>query len=105
MEWIRAVNRPALRDGMPDVTVILTLDPAEALRRRTKQDIPDRIEKSGGAFFDVADRAFRRLAEEDPLRCAAVDAGGTETEVASRVRAAVFSRLAAGKSKGGKENR
>ena len=104
MEWIRAINRPAVRDGMPDVTVILTLDPAEALRRRTKQDAPDRIEKSGGAFFDVADRAFRRLAEEDPLRCAAVDAAGTEDEVASRVRTAVFSRLSARKNEGRKEN-
>ncbi|MBR4502734.1 MAG: dTMP kinase [Clostridia bacterium] len=103
MEWVRAINRPAIQDGMPDVTVILTLDPAEALRRRTKQGAPDRIEKSGGAFFDAAGRAFRRLAEDDPLRCAAVDAGGTEDEVASRVRAAVLSRLSAADPEGGKE--
>ncbi len=99
-EWVRTVNRPAVQRGMPDVTVILTLDPEEALRRRTGQTAPDRIEKSGGAFFDTAARAFLSLAEEDSARCAAVDASGSEEEVAARVRLAVFSRLDGKKANG-----
>ncbi len=101
MDWVRTINRPAARGCMPDVTVILTLDPAEALRRRTRQDAPDRIEQSGSAFFRITDRAFRRLAKREPLRCAAVDAGGTVEEVAARVRSAVFSRLDAKRRSGG----
>ena len=92
-DWIRTINRPAVSGGMPDVTVILTLDPKEALRRRNREDTPDRIEKSGAKFFDDADRAFRRLAEEEPARCAAVDGAGPAEEVAARVRETVFSRL------------
>ncbi len=101
-EWVRTVNRPASEGGMPDVTVILTLDPREALRRRTKQDEPDRIEKSGDTFFGITDRAFRSLAAADPVRCAEVDAGGTAEEVAARVREAVFSRLEKKRGKNGR---
>ena len=92
-EWIRVINRPAAEGGMPDVTVILTLDPREALRRRKRQDAPDRIEQSGEAFFDTAGRAFRRLAADDPERCVEVDGEGAPGEVAARVREAVFPRL------------
>ncbi len=81
---------------LPDCTVLLTLDPAEAAERALKRDagVLDRI---GGRTADYHARvaaAFRRYAEAEPERFAVVAADGAPNEVHARVLAAVDSLCA-----------
>ena len=89
MDWIRQINRPALRGGMPDLTLYLQMDAAEALKRRGAVSSPDRIERAGDAFFRKNREAFDTLAREE-RRFAVIDAAGAPDEVADRIFRAVF---------------
>ncbi|WP_421838269.1 dTMP kinase [Novosphingobium sp.] len=78
---------------LPDCTVLLTLDPAEAARRVEQRDA-GALDRIGGRAADyharVAD-AFRRYAEAEPERFALIAANGAPEAVHARVLAAVDS--------------
>ena len=77
-----------------------TLDPADGLRRRTRD--PDRIEAQDLGFHRRVRDAFRDLAAADPDRFAVVDAAAPVAEVAARVQAAVLALLeGSGEPQGG----
>ena len=74
LENIRAYNQQAMALCMPDITVYLRLDAETSLRRRLSVSTPDRIEREKRDFFERAQRAFDRLAEEEPERYLTIDA-------------------------------
>ncbi|WP_421847016.1 dTMP kinase [Novosphingobium sp.] len=78
---------------LPDCTVLLTLDPAEAARRVEKRDAGalDRIGGRGADFHARVAAAFLRYAEAEPGRFALVAANGAPEAVHARVLAAVDS--------------
>lgn len=79
---------------LPDCTVLLTLDPAEAAARVAKRDA-GAMDRIGGRTEDYHARvaaAFRRFAEAEPERFAVIAANGAPDEVHVRVLAAVDSR-------------
>ncbi|KUR71457.1 thymidylate kinase [Novosphingobium fuchskuhlense] len=82
---------------LPDCTVLLTLDPAEAAARVAMRDagILDRIGGRAADYHARVAAAFRRFAEAEPERFAAVDAAGAPDAVHARVLAAVDSLCAA----------
>ena len=85
---------------VPDLTVLLDLDPDDA-RARTDRltSAPDRLEREGAAFHAAVRERFLALAAAAPHRYAVLDAAGTPEAVAERVRAAVapwLTGLAAG---------
>src|SRR5215207_7747180 len=82
------VNRFATGGLLPDLVVLLDLDPASGLRRRARD--PDRIEAQDLEFHRRVRDAFRDLAAADPKRFAVVDASAPVPEVAAQVRAAVL---------------
>jgi dTMP kinase len=88
---VEEVNRFATGGLLPDLVVLLELDPAEGLGRRGGQR--DRIERQDLDFHRRVRDAFRALAAADPGRFAVVDATGSVDQVADRVRAAVVDRL------------
>jgi dTMP kinase len=76
---------------LPDLTILLTLDPAEAQARLALRD-PDGADRIGGRSADYHARvaaAFRRFAEADPTRFALIDASGSPQDVHARILAAV----------------
>lgn len=78
----------------PDLTLVLTLDPAEALARtRGRSGAEDRFERMGAAFLAQLDAGFRALAAEAPGRCRLIAADGPGDRVAARVWAAVTQAL------------
>lgn len=83
------LNRFATAGLVPDLTVILDLDPAEGLRRATSVAGADRLEAESIAFHERVRDGFLRIAAEDPERVSVVSALGSPAEVAERVRAAV----------------
>ena len=88
---VEAVNRFATGGLLPDLVVLLDLDPAEGLGRRGRDR--DRIEAQDLGFHRRVRQAFRDLAATDPGRFAVVDAAAPVDEVAAQVQAAVLPLL------------
>lgn len=75
-------------DGLlPDLTILLDLDPAAGRERMdSRADAPyDRLEEAGEAFAERVRAAYLELAGAEPERFAVVDASGTPDEVHERV--------------------
>ena len=72
---------------LPDRTLVLRLDPAEAARRADSRDgsRPDRIQGRNADFHADVDIAFFSFAEQDPARVRMIDAAGTAAEVTRRM--------------------
>ena len=97
---VEQVNRFATGGLLPDLVVLLDLDPADGLRRRSRD--PDRIEAQDLDFHRRVREAFRDLAAADPGRFAVVDATAPVPEIAARVTAAVLPLLeGSGEHRGG----
>jgi dTMP kinase len=88
---VEEVNRFATGGLLPDLVVLLDIDPADGLARRARD--PDRIEAQDIDFHRRVREAFRDLAAADPGRFAVIDAAAPVPEVATRVRAAVLALL------------
>jgi len=88
---VEEVNRLATGGLLPDLVVLLDLDPADGLRRR--QGDRDRIEAQDLDFHRRVREAFRALAAADPKRFAVVDAAAPVPEVAAWVHAAALGLL------------
>ncbi len=93
-EPVREINRFATGGLLPDLVVLLRLDPAEGLARG--RGSRDRIEGLDLEFHRKVARGFLDLAEAEPARFAVVDAAAPPEAVASEVRAAVLSLLEEG---------
>ena len=88
---VEQVNRFATGGLLPDLVVLLDLDPAAGLARRARD--PDRIEAQDLGFHRRVRDAFRDLAAAEPGRFAVVDAAAPVEEVADQIRAAVLGLL------------
>jgi dTMP kinase len=81
---------------MPDLTIILDLDPEEGMRRASKRrgtSSPDRYEKE---TLDIQRRrrhAFLDIAQAEPERCLVIDAGQPAEDVAAAIAEAVWNVL------------
>lgn len=91
LAWLRELSRFATAGLDADLVILLEVDPAVALARRT--EAPDRLEQAGDAFHRAVEEGYRRLAADDPQRWVVLDGGGTVDEVTARVDAAVADRL------------
>jgi len=93
-EPVMEINRFATGGLLPDLVVLLRLDPAEGLARG--RGSRDRIEGLDLEFHRKVARGFLDLAEAEPARFAVVDAASPPETVAAEVRAAVLSLLEEG---------
>ncbi|MDP9209483.1 MAG: dTMP kinase [Actinomycetota bacterium] len=88
---VEEVNRFATGGLLPDLVVLLDLDPSSGLRRRSGE--LDRIEAQDLAFHRRVRQAFCDLAAADPGRFAVVDGAAPVAEVAAGVQAAALTLL------------
>jgi dTMP kinase len=88
---VAEVNRFATGGILPDLVVLLDLDPADGLARRARDR--DRIEGQDLAFHRRVRQAFLDLAAADPGRFRVVDAAAPVAEIAARVQKAVLDLL------------
>jgi dTMP kinase len=76
-------------DGLlPDLTVLLDLDPAIGLARASARSRPDRLEGAAPAFHQAVRAAFLALAAEAPQRYLVIDAALGEDAVAELIKGA-----------------
>ncbi|GAA4069069.1 dTMP kinase [Microbacterium laevaniformans] len=86
-EQVRDLSMWATEGALPDLTVLLDLDPAVARRRLDAADKPfDRLEAEKSAFHERVRDAFLALAAADPRRFLVLDAARSEDELAAAVR-------------------
>lgn len=89
---VRDLSLWATRDLLPDLTVVLDVDPQVGLARFSERD---RLEAEPLEYHQAVRAAFLSLAEQDPDRYLVVDARGDVDEIAATILARVESGLAA----------
>ena len=84
---VMTLNEWATQGLLPDLVVLLHLDPEHGLSRTNGE--PDRFEREDLAFHARVADGYLRLADEHPQRFAVIDASGTVEEVCAGVRLAL----------------
>ncbi|WP_309084342.1 dTMP kinase [Chelativorans sp.] len=91
-DFMAALERITVNGVMPDLTIILDIDPEEGLRRaveRRGEETADRFEKEALEIHRRRREAFLEIAQREPRRCAVIDATPPAEEVARAVKEAV----------------
>ncbi len=84
-ETVGKINRFAVGDCLPDVTILMDIDPADARQRLGERGVADRIEKLPESFFrDVRD-GYLQLARAEPGRFFTVDATDKIGAISERI--------------------
>ncbi|KXC05192.1 dTMP kinase [Microbacterium hominis] len=94
-DQVRELSLWATEDALPDVTVLLDLDPAAARRRLDAADKPfDRLEAEKAEFHDRVRVAFLSLAAADPQRFLVLDAALPAGDAHAAIQTHIAHRLA-----------
>lgn len=93
LDGARAVTTWATGGLLPDLTVLLDLDPRIGLRRAGARSAPDRLESASLGFHDAVRQAFLDLAAEEPPRYVVLAADAPVDALATAIRAAVTERF------------
>lgn len=91
---IRDLSLWAAEGALPDITVLLDVDPATARQRLDAADKPfDRLEAEKSAFHERVRTAFLALADAEPKRFLVVDATQPIDVIAEAIRRRVSTHL------------
>lgn len=97
--FMEVVEQVSINGMVPDMTLILDIDPAEGLKRaavrRSPNDVPDRFEKETVSVHQQRREAFLAIAASEPQRCVVIDASRSPSEVEDAITTAVFGGLEA----------
>ena len=94
--FMKALEKVAINGMVPDLTIILDLDPEEGLRRATVrrgEDSADRYEKETLEIHRRRRQAFLDIAAAEPDRCVVVDASRSQMRVAADIVRTVHALL------------
>lgn len=83
--FIEGINRLALDNFTPDLTVFLDISPKAAFARKHGADPDDRMEQLGLEFHEKVYQGYKALLQIAPRICA-VECGGTKFETAENVK-------------------
>jgi dTMP kinase len=84
MGFVRELEKVAIDGVMPDLTIILDIDPKLGMRRadeRRGHTSADRFEKESPAMQAKRRQAYLEIAEAEPDRCRVVDANRRADDV------------------------
>jgi dTMP kinase len=90
VEEVRAVNLAGLAGVVPDLVLVLAVEPEAGVGRQSN---PDRIGGEGADFQRAVLDGYLRLAAAEPARVVVVDAGGEIGEVVEAAWAIVKEHL------------
>ncbi|WP_404933071.1 dTMP kinase [Nitratireductor sp. L15S-10] len=102
-DFMQSLERVTVNDMVPDLTLILDIDPEEGLRRanaRRGTEAPDRFEKEALATHRRRRKAFLEIAKAEPERCVVIDAAMPADRVATAVQRAVQQAMAKSQMRG-----
>jgi dTMP kinase len=95
-DFMRALERVTVNGMIPDLTLILDIDPEIGLARaasRRGEGEPDRFEKEDIDIHRKRRQAFLDIARAEPSRCVVIDASGDSASITEAVEQAVRERL------------
>ncbi|MDW6022963.1 dTMP kinase [Mesorhizobium sp. BAC0120] len=95
-EFMRALEDVTVNGMVPDMTLILDIDPELGLQRagvRRGEGIADRFEKETLEIHQRRRAAYLAIAAAEPERCVVIDASGSPQEVETAIETAVFAAL------------
>jgi dTMP kinase len=90
--FMETLERATVEDMMPDLTLILDIDPEEGMRRanaRRGASKADRFEKEGLSLHRRRRKAFLEIAKTEPKRCKVIDASRPAEKIAAEIAKAV----------------
>lgn len=87
---VRDLSLWATGDLLPDLTVVLDIDPADGLARFSERD---RLEAEPLAYHQQVRAAYLALAEDEPDRYLVLDARADVDEIAASIRDRVLAEL------------
>jgi dTMP kinase len=79
-DWLRTLNRLATQELVPDLTLLLDIEPVLGRSRRLQRQSAkklaiDRLEAESEAFYYRVREAYLNLAKQEPRRIRIIDAG------------------------------
>jgi dTMP kinase len=87
---VRAINEFGTGGLMPDVTLLLRIDPRTGRARQgTRGEEQDRLEREEDAFFEAIAAAYDELARAEPDRIKVIDAAQPPDQVLGQALAAL----------------
>lgn len=96
VEQVRLVNRFAVGELEPLLTILLRVDPAVGrARKQTGGQTPDRLESEGEGFFAAVAGAYEDLARTEPERIRVIDAARPPEQVLGEALTLIQEALAA----------
>jgi dTMP kinase len=94
IERVRDLQRQALGDFAPDLTIVLDIDPRDGLGRAgARGHAENRFERFDADFHARLRGGFLAIAAQEPERCAVIDARVDAETIAANVWRAVSERL------------
>jgi dTMP kinase len=90
--FMETLERATVEEMMPDLTLILDIDPEEGMRRagvRRGASEADRFEKEGLSLHRRRRKAFLEIAKAEPKRCKVIDASRPVEKIAAEIAGAV----------------
>lgn len=90
---IEEMNRLATGKLVPDLTVLLDLDPRRALERLAVRGRLDRFESEPVSFFERVRETYLELARQEPGRWLVLAAESPSEELAGRIEGEILHRL------------
>jgi dTMP kinase len=89
--FLKPLEEVAIHGMVPDLTLILDIDPEEGLRRVAARSStgPDRYEKETLDLHKARREAFLEIAQNEPERCRVINAENDADEIARDVLSAV----------------
>ncbi|MEM1058444.1 MAG: dTMP kinase [Verrucomicrobiota bacterium] len=89
LDLVASINRAAVGDCLPGLTLVLDLETEEAMRRLRRRVRPvgqeDRMEQMPPEFYETVRQGYRQLAEAEPGRVKLIEATGSAEEVHARL--------------------
>lgn len=92
---LMAVEAMVVGDTRPDLTLILDAPPEALAERRRERNVSDVFEQKEAAFHERVRTAFLKIAENEPHRCAILNALDSPEKVLGRALATIDERLEA----------
>jgi dTMP kinase len=90
---VDSFHKPMLREAMPDLTVLIDIEPSVGLARASQSGTETRFEEKGSGFHWMVRDGFRTLAEIDPERFIIVDGARSTAEVTAAILRGIAGRF------------
>lgn len=93
LDLIAKVHQLAVGDCLPDLTLVIDLDPKTGLERARGRELFDRMESQSLEFYERVRAGFLEIARRDPKRFVVIDGARKVEQVRADVESAVSKRL------------